>query len=96
MGSSVKKDSTSAGLFGIGKGAPFAVSDLRMVFYNTVVEGRNRSIGVMKFVSFKEGDKITQGTGYSGKNGSKKPVEKMLLLTMMFVKKGELIFMLWG
>ncbi|QCQ04783.1 hypothetical protein FAX13_09215 [Ligilactobacillus animalis] len=76
VGSSVKKDSASAGLFGIGKGAPFAVSDLRMVFYNTVVEGRNRSIGVMKFVSFKEGDKITQGTGYSGKNGSKKPVEK--------------------
>lgn len=75
VGSSVKKDSSSAGSFGIGKGAPFAVSDLRMVFYNTVAEEQNRSIGVMKFVSFKEGDKITQGTGYLGKNG-KQPLEK--------------------
>lgn len=35
VGSSVKSDDSSAGSFGIGKGAPFAVSDLRMVLYST-------------------------------------------------------------
>lgn len=73
VGSSVKKDSSSAGSFGIGKGAPFAVSDLRMVFYNTLAEDQQSSIGVMKFVSFKEKDGrdeiTTQGIGYLGKHG---------------------------
>lgn len=79
VGSSVKKDSSSAGSFGIGKGAPFAVSDLRMVFYNTLADDQQKSIGVMKFVSFKEkdgGNEITtQGIGYLGKNG-KEPLDK--------------------
>ncbi|EGL98123.1 hypothetical protein K7E08_01595 [Ligilactobacillus salivarius] len=80
VGSSVKKDSSSAGSFGIGKGAPFAVSDLRMVLYSTLADEGIKSIGVMKFVSYKDklnGETIiTQGTGYYGENGSKKPISK--------------------
>lgn len=68
-GSSVKSNDESGGSFGIGKAAPFAVSDLRMVFYNTLAgsEGQ-QSIGVSKFVSYDLANgETTQGTGYYGK-----------------------------
>lgn len=61
---SEKDNENSAGSKGIGKAAPFAASDLRMVFYNTVpTEEEPRSAGVMNFVSFEfddEGKQITQ------------------------------------
>lgn len=78
-GTSVKQDSTSAGSFGIGKAAPFANSNLRMVFYNTVLENNKvKSIGVNQFVSFiKEGNIIAQGVGYFGKN-QKEPFENSI------------------
>ncbi|WJP97269.1 hypothetical protein [Macrococcus bovicus] len=74
-GSSIKNSDSSGGSFGIGKAAPFAVSDLRMVYYNTLTKTRKiESIGVMKFVSFHIKDNIvTQGVGYFGKNKSKSP-----------------------
>lgn len=50
---SVKREQDSAGSKGIGKAAPFATSDLRMVFYNTVpTKSKPKSAGVMTFVSF--------------------------------------------
>jgi len=69
-GSSVKKNDDSGGSFGIGKAAPFAVSDLRMVFYNTLSSGKaEQSVGVSKFVSFDlNNGETTQGTGYYGEN----------------------------
>lgn len=61
---SEKDNENSAGSKGIGKAAPFAASDLRMVFYNTVPTNDNpKSAGVMNFVSFEfdeEGKQITQ------------------------------------
>jgi hypothetical protein len=65
-GSSVKANDESGGSFGIGKAAPFAVSDLRMVFYNTMNSNHTQqSIGVTKFVSFDlDNGTTTQGTGY--------------------------------
>lgn len=61
---SEKDSKNSAGSKGIGKAAPFAASDLRMVFYNTVPTNDNpKSAGVMNFVSFEfdeEGKQITQ------------------------------------
>ena len=46
-----KIDENAAGSKGIGKAAPFAISDLRMVFYNTVpTEVKPRHVGVMNFV----------------------------------------------
>ena len=48
-----KIDENAAGSKGIGKAAPFAISDLRMGFYNTVpTEVKPRHVGVMNFVSF--------------------------------------------
>lgn len=77
-GSSIKKDDSSAGSFGIGKGAPFAVSDLRMVGYNSLAEDGHRAICVMKFVSYKyDAKNITQGTGYFGAPG-KQPFDSDL------------------
>ncbi|RGI29684.1 hypothetical protein [Melissococcus sp. OM08-11BH] len=74
-GSSVKSSDSSAGSFGIGKAAPFAVSDLRMVYYNTLSSNDNhQSIGVMKFVSYQDSkETVTQGVGYFGENGTKNP-----------------------
>lgn len=61
---SEKDDDNSGGSKGIGKAAPFAASDLRMVFYNTVpTEDAPKSAGVMNFVSFEhdqDGKQITQ------------------------------------
>ncbi|MFW5446431.1 hypothetical protein ACN7UQ_09760 [Aerococcus urinaeequi] len=61
---SEKDNENSAGSKGIGKAAPFAASDLRMVFYNTVpTNDTPKSAGVMNFVSFEfdeEGKQITQ------------------------------------
>lgn len=69
-GSSVKSSDESGGSFGIGKAAPFAVSDLRMVFYNTLANQRfEQSIGVSKFVSYDlDNGETTQGTGYYGQD----------------------------
>lgn len=67
-GTSVKSDVSSAGSFGIGKAAPFASSDLRMVFYSTRLgSGEEKSIGVSKFISYNRSDGMTtQGVGYLG------------------------------
>lgn len=63
-GYSEKDNRDSAGSKGIGKAAPFAASDLRMVFYNTLsTQDGERSVGIINFVSFvkqKEGNYITQ------------------------------------
>ena len=64
-GYSEKANENAAGSKGIGKAAPFAASDLRLVFYNTVPkDGIVRHAGVLNFVSFNppetEPDIITQ------------------------------------
>jgi len=67
------KDGEKGGSFGIGKGAPFACSALRTVFYSTFdCEGKKASQGVSRLTSFKLGclengtDNIAQGVGYFG------------------------------
>lgn len=50
---SEKNSEDSAGSKGIGKAAPFAASDLRMVFYNSKSKSNGtRAAGVLSFVSF--------------------------------------------
>lgn len=50
---STKNNVDSAGSKGIGKAAPFAASDLRMVFYNSnSVKNGVKATGVINFVSF--------------------------------------------
>jgi len=63
---SVKSSEDSAGSKGIGKAAPFATSNLRMVFYNSLaVEGQERSAGVMNFVSYKFNDSNKLSNDYT-------------------------------
>ncbi len=67
------KNGTSGGSYGIGKSAPFACSELRTVFYNTLdIDNIRAYQGVANLVSFKYRNKVfkqgevTQGTGYFG------------------------------
>lgn len=54
-GYSEKADETSTGSKGIGKAAPFAASNLRMVFYNSKSTSNGNSFsGVMNFVSYED------------------------------------------
>lgn len=69
------KEKGAGGSFGIGKSAPFACSDLHMVFYSSLDEsGVEASQGVLTLASFtpaNQGDDVKQGLGYFGvgKNG---------------------------
>ncbi|HIZ95721.1 MAG TPA: hypothetical protein H9803_03325 [Candidatus Ligilactobacillus excrementavium] len=86
-GDSVKDDEASAGSKGIGKFAPFAASNLRMVFYHTISANEGeRSIGVSQLVSYdKKDNEITQGPGYFSpelKNGCYQPMNEDLPFTI--------------
>ena len=55
---SEKTDETSAGSKGIGKAAPFAASNLRTVFYNSMsTHDGNKFAGVINFVSYRDDSK---------------------------------------
>lgn len=61
-GYSEKDNISSAGSKGIGKAAPFAASNLRMVFYNSLNKDKEyKSAGIVNFVSFNyDEENITQ------------------------------------
>lgn len=63
---SKKLSDVSAGSKGIGKAAPFAASDIRLVFYNSVSQKCSGiSAGVLGFVSFYLNEnEVTQGKGF--------------------------------
>jgi hypothetical protein len=64
-GTSVGKSNDSAGSYGIGKNAPFACSDLSMVFYNTYAIDENRAFqGSARLATILKDGKKTQGTGH--------------------------------
>ena len=72
-GVNVKQNAMAGGAFGIGKNAPFAVSDLRTVFYSTrymsggnlVERAQGKSI-LMSRVLAEDSGKTTSGTGFYG------------------------------
>ena len=69
-GNSTKGDG-GGGSFGIGKGAPFTVSDLKMIFYYTCTgQGKFRFQGKTEIVSHEEKKNIKTGTGFYGKEDS--------------------------
>lgn len=75
-GMSYKPNEDSEGSYGIGKNAPFACSDLSMVFYNTLTKNGDSTdgafIGVAKLATlYDENDELTQGIGKYQKNGDK-------------------------
>ena len=73
------KTGSLGGSYGIGKSAPFACSDMRTVFYNTLDEtGLQAFQGVANLVSFeKEKDRTTQGTGYYGNSEDNTAIRNM-------------------
>ena len=90
------KSGEKGGSFGIGKGAPFACSALRTVFYSTLdCEGKKASQGVARLTSFKLGkfddgsDDIAQGVGYFGIQEPHKilPNNEMLVLDESFKRE---------
>ena len=92
------KNGEKGGSFGIGKGAPFACSALRTVFYSTLdCEGKKASQGVSRLTSFKLGkfedgsDDIAQGVGYFGIQEPHKilPNNDMLMLDESFKRESS-------
>ncbi len=61
----------AGGSFGIGKGAPFAASDLRTVFYSSMNENGHAVLqGKARLVSHHDKDRdVRQGVGFYGLNG---------------------------
>ena len=68
-GNSQKKDKNSAGSFGTGKNAPFALSGINTVFYVTLdIDGNYACEGVAKlFTSYINGEKINRKIYYANK-----------------------------
>lgn len=92
------KNGEKGGSFGIGKGAPFACSALRTVFYSTLdCDGKIASQGVSRLTSFKLGnfedgsDDIAQGVGYFGIQEPHKilPNNEMLVLDESFKRESS-------
>lgn len=73
------KTGSSGGSYGIGKSAPFACSDLRTVFYNTLDKtGLQAFQGVANLVSFEmEEGTTTQGIGYYGNSENNTAIKNM-------------------
>ncbi len=72
-GISRKSDLGSAGSYGIGKGAPFACSNLGIVFYNTFAKDEVKAFkGVSRLATtLDRNDEPTQGIGHYQKHGEK-------------------------
>lgn len=60
------KDAGAGGSFGVGKGAPFALSVLRTVYYSTRTADGVAFIGRARLSSFRENGDIRQGGGFFG------------------------------
>lgn len=74
------KSGDKAGAFGIGKNAPFANSDYRLVFYRTLNQNNETAAqGMSRFISFPENlndskNTMTTGIGYYGNPEGNLPV----------------------
>lgn len=70
------KSGDSGGSFGIGKSAPYAVSQLRTIFYSTFdAEDVRAYQGVSKLATFRNADnETTQGKGYFGSPEQNSPI----------------------
>lgn len=79
-GQSRKESSTAAGSYGIGKFAPYAVSNIRTIFVSTIYEETGGSYkqltqGKSILISHDENDMRKMGTGFWGIREKCKPVE---------------------
>lgn len=66
------KTSGMGGSFGVGKFAPYAVSDLRTVFYSTLnIKQQKATQGLARLSTFELNGKKTLGKGYCGESGGR-------------------------
>lgn len=84
-GESVKSNAISGGSFGIGKNAPYAVSELRTIFVSTAFRAENGSI--QEYVQAKsilmshiKNGEVRRGQGYWGVKDQCLPVENSKLI----------------
>lgn len=75
-GVSAKNDNSAGGSYGIGKNAPFACSDISVVFYNTFAKDNKKAFeGVARAATlYNEHKKATHGTGHYRSNIEYKPI----------------------
>lgn len=88
-----KKAGTSTGSFGIGKFAPFTVSELRTVFVTTVWKdeagaAHHYAQGKSILMSHMDGKKTRQGTGFWGVRAGCMPVEGLEKLPTWLQRTG--------
>lgn len=77
------------GSFGIGKGAPFAASELRMIFYSTKNKHAQRIFqGISELVSFKKDNDIKRGNGSYGVDGHRS-IRSIENIPIDFSRKAE-------
>ncbi len=69
------KQEGSGGSYGIGKNAPFACSDLSMVFYNTyAVDNKQAFKGIARLATLLQNNESTQSVGHYQNNQDIKPI----------------------
>lgn len=75
-GVSAKTDNSAGGSYGIGKNAPFACSDISVVFYNTFANDDKKAFeGVARAATlYNEGNNATQGIGHYRSTKDYKPI----------------------
>lgn len=89
------KTGDKQGAFGIGKNAPFANSDYRLVFYRTLNEAYETAAqGMSRFISFPEDlndsmNTMTTGIGYYGNSEGNLPVHVIKELEKLY-KRSEI------
>lgn len=77
-GGANKFGGSGLGSYGIGKNAPFAMSDFRLVFYRTLNKNNERAAqGISRLVSFQKNNFITAGIGYFGDAKNILPVDEI-------------------
>lgn len=85
---SSNKDGDAGGSFGIGKHAPFLVSDLRTLFYSSYAIDEAKSyVGVSDIMSFEDGEQITIGKGYYTNSHESTAIPNLLNLDPSFQRE---------
>ncbi len=91
-----KKTTGEGGSFGIGKGAPYAASSLRTVFYSTTskIDAKSRFIGVAMLVNFDDNGDTKQSVGTYGLKGQSTIYDARLMGDFRRSEKGLDIFIM--
>lgn len=80
-GVSAKIDNSAGGSYGIGKNAPFACSDISVVFYNTYANDNKKAFeGVARAATlYNENNRATQGIGHYRSTEDYKPITSEII-----------------